>query len=574
MMKFNVLFICFLLFVSAVKAETPNIILMITDDQGYGDFGVTGNPVIKTPNIDAMAARSFEMTRFYVNAVCSPTRASLMTGRNSYRTGITDTFKGRSTMRTEEYTMAEMLKTKGYSTGLFGKWHLGDNYPYRPMDQGFDESLYHLGGGLGQPADPLENERRYSNPVLFKNGLKHPMEGYCCDVYYEEAIKWFSAENKKGKPFFAYIATNTPHTPLHDVPEDWYNYYKEKDLGKKNFKQDKGHPIVGKDNNDRTARIYAMVSNIDDNVGKVFKALDKLKITKETIVIYMSDNGPDGFRYVGGFKGKKSMSTEGGLRSPIWLHWPEKFKAGGKSDLLTAHIDLMPTIAELTGAEMKNDRKIDGRSILPTLTGKTQTWNDRKIILQNHRGTQPQRFINSAVVSQNWKMETDLKGNMALFDMKNDPYATKNVVDSTPEVKKQMVDYYDSWLKELDSEYPNMWSPLLIKVGTEHEPDTFLTRQEMRIGDNANWSKHNANGEWHLEVTKTADYGIRFQLLEDAKKVKAELMVNGKILQTKEFSNEQLMSFDKVKLESGKAILQINVTADGKEAGPWHAYIK
>ena len=573
-MKIKLIIAGFLLLVSGLKAETPNIILMITDDQGYGDFGVTGNHLIKTPNIDAMAARSFEMTRFYVNAVCSPTRASLMTGRNSYRTGVTDTFKGRSTMRTEEFTMAEMLKTKGYSTGLFGKWHLGDNYQYRPMDQGFDESLYHLGGGLGQPADPIENKRRYTDPVLFKNGIKHPIKGYCCDAYYEEAIKWFSEEKKKGKPFFAYIATNTPHSPLHDVPEKWYNYYKSKDLGKKNFKQDKGHAITGKDNNDRTARIYAMVSNIDDNVGKIFKALDKLNITKDTIVIYMSDNGPDGYRYVGGFKGKKSMSTEGGLRTPFWIQWPDRFKAGAKSDLVTAHLDIMPTIAEITGAKMLSDREIDGRSILPTLSGKSQRWNDRKIILQNHRGTQPQRFINSAVISQNWKMETDIKGNMALFNMKNDPYATENVIDSTPEVKKQFVDYYDTWLKKLDSEYPNMWSPLPIKIGSGHEPEAFLTRQEMRISDKASWSKKNANGEWHLEITKAAKYEIRFQLLEDAKNVKAELIINGNVLQTKEFVNEKVMSFDKQALQSGKAILQIKVNVNGKEAGPWHAFIR
>ena len=406
-------------------AETPNIILMITDDQGYGDFGVKGNHLIKTPHIDAMAGRSFEMTRFYVNAVCSPTRASLMTGRSSYRTGVTDTFKGRSIMRTEEFTLAEMLKERGYATGLFGKWHLGDNYPFRAMDQGFETALYHKGGGLGQPSEPLENGRRYTDPILFLNGIQTSYKGYCCDVYFEEAIKWFTKQHKNNKPFFAYIATNTPHSPFHDVPENWYNYYKNKDLGKANFKQDKGHKIAGDDDNDRTARIYAMVSNIDDNVGKVFYALKKLKITRNTIVIYMSDNGPHGDRYVGGFRGKKSMSTEGGLRSPIWIQWTGKFKAGGKSDLITAHFDFMPTIAELIGVKMPGDKAIDGKSILPTLMGKAQKWDDRKIILQSHRGTKVQRLVNAAVISQNWKLMTDPNGKAELYNMKDDPFALK-----------------------------------------------------------------------------------------------------------------------------------------------------
>ena len=573
-MQSKLIFLSFFFLLCGLKAETPNIILMITDDQGYGDFGATGNHIVKTPHIDAMAGRSFEMTRFYVNAVCSPTRASLMTGRSSYRTGVTDTWKGRSTMRAQEFTIAEMLKTKGYSTGLFGKWHLGDNYPCRPLDQGFDESLYHLGGGLAQPADPIENSRRYTDAILFKNGKKHPTKGYCCDVYYEEAIKWFSEKNKKGKPFFAYIATNTPHGPFHDVPEKWYNYYKNLDLGKNNFDQLIGHKIEGKNNNDRTARIFAMVSNIDENVGKVFKALDKLQITKNTIVIYMSDNGPDGFRYVSGFKGKKSMSTEGGLRSPIWFHWPQKFKAGGKSDLVSAHFDIMPTIAELTGAKLPSDKTIDGKSLLPALKGEKQRWDERIFVLQSHRGTKPSRLVNSAIISQNWKIETDLKGNMALFDMKNDPYATTNLMDLKPDVKNKMISFYDSWLKSLDSEYPNMWSPLSVKVDTRHESPCFLTRQEMRIADKLRWHIQKTNGEWHLEIAKSGEYEISFQLLESAQNVKAELLINGKILQSKEFNERKVMSFEKIKINSGKAVLKINVIADGQNAGPWHAFIK
>lgn len=569
-MKLLFLFLVPSFFLFSLNAETPNIILMITDDQGYGDFGNKGNHLIKTPHIDAMAERSFEMTRFYVNAVCTPTRASLMTGRSSYRTGVTDTFKGRSIMRTEEYTMAEMLKSKGYATGLFGKWHLGDNYPFRPMDQGFDESIYHLGGGLGQPSEPIENGRRYTDPLLFRNGVKQQYNGYCCDVYHDEAIKWFSQQNKNNKPFFAYIATNTPHSPFHDVPEKWYNYYKDKDLGKSNFAQDKGHPIDGKDDNDRTARIYAMVSNIDDNVGKIFEALEKLKITRETIVIYMSDNGPHGYRYVGGFKGTKSMSTEGGLRSPIWFHWPEKFKAGGKSGLITAHFDIMPTFAELIGAEMPKDRAIDGKSILPTLKGNEQKWDDRKIILQNHRGTKVQRFSNAAVISQNWKLMTDLKGNAELFNMKEDPFALKNIINEKPEIKQELTKFYDSWLKELDEEYSGIWMPHYAKVGTEYEKETVLSRQDMRFEEDQKF----IDGAWYVEIAESGEYSVSFQLNPKAAKVKAELIAGGEVLQTKEFSGQEIMHFDKVNLKKGKTQLKVITSINGKKNVPWHVFLK
>ncbi|MCH2209475.1 MAG: arylsulfatase, partial [Lentisphaerales bacterium] len=389
--------IIFLLALALSASDKPNVILIMTDDQGYGDFGNKGNPLIQTPNIDKMATESFEFTRFYVNAVCSPTRASVMTGRQSYRTGVTDTWIGRSTMFAEEITIAEILKDAGYGTGLFGKWHLGDNYPYRPMDQGFDKAIYHKGGGLGQPADPVENERRYTDAILFDNGEAIHTKGFCCDVYFDEAMKWMTAQKNDDKPFFAFIASNTPHSPFHDVPQKWYDYYRQKDLGKANFKQDKGHKILGKDDNDRTAAIYAMVSNVDDNVGRLFSYLKDQKLDENTLVIYMSDNGPHGYRYVGGFKGTKSMNTEGGLRTPIWFYYPKEFKAGATNSSLAAHVDIMPTLAEFCGAKMPKDKTIDGISLLPALKGKVMNKRKNAVIIQSHRGTQPEHLINTAI---------------------------------------------------------------------------------------------------------------------------------------------------------------------------------
>ncbi|MHC4228157.1 MAG: sulfatase-like hydrolase/transferase, partial [Planctomycetota bacterium] len=294
----------------------PNVIIVMTDDQGYGDLGVTGNPIIRTPNIDAMAARSGSMKNFYVHPVCAPTRACLMTGRYNYRTRVIDTWVGRAMMEPEETTIAEILSGAGYATGIFGKWHLGDNHPMRPMDQGFDESLVHRGGGIGQPADPPGGEGKYTDPVLLDNGKPAQFKGYCTDVYFERAAEWISKCTARKKNFFAYIPTNAPHGPFHDVPEEILERYKKMDLGNDHFPQDKGHPLPEASDEEKRARIFAMITNIDDNMGRLFTRLDELGLSENTIVIFMVDNGPNGRRYVAGMKGSKSHVHEGGIRSP------------------------------------------------------------------------------------------------------------------------------------------------------------------------------------------------------------------------------------------------------------------
>jgi len=269
--------------------KRPNVIIMMTDDQGCGDFGVVGNPVIRTPNLDAMARRSAEMTRFYVSPVCSPTRASLMTGRWNYRTGVADTWLGRSTMHGDEVTVAEALREAGYATGMSGKWHLGDCYPYRPMDQGFDVAVYHRGGGLAQPSEPLANKGRYTDPVLFRNGKQFKAKGYCTDVYFSEAISWITRQRKAGKPFLAYIATNAPHAPFGDVPKKWLDYYTKKNLANNRYPQEAGHRIPGRSNLANRARIFAMISNIDDMTADLRQGPAKLKVY---ITVGKSKTGP------------------------------------------------------------------------------------------------------------------------------------------------------------------------------------------------------------------------------------------------------------------------------------------
>ncbi|MCP4861959.1 MAG: sulfatase-like hydrolase/transferase, partial [Planctomycetes bacterium] len=248
------------------KAAAPNVIVIMTDDQGWGDFGFHGNPVLQTPALDGFAASATRLNTFYVHPVCTPTRSALMTGRYPQRTRAFDTWVGRAMMDPQEVTVAEVLRGSGWATGIFGKWHLGDCYPMRAMDQGFDESLVHLGGGIGQPADPEGGEGKYTDPILFHNGEAQQMDGYCTDIYFDEALAWITEQSQKDKPFFAYIPTNAPHGPFHDVPEQLLKKYQEMDLAPAFAQPQGGHSLPKDFNADRLARIFAMIENVDQNV--------------------------------------------------------------------------------------------------------------------------------------------------------------------------------------------------------------------------------------------------------------------------------------------------------------------
>ena len=267
---FLLFIVCYVLMINATYSQSnqrPNVIIIITDDQGYGDLGFHGNKWVKTPAIDALAERSIRFNNFHVSPVCAPTRASLMTGRYSLRTGIRDTYNGGAIMAESEVTIAEMLKQANYETGIFGKWHLGDNYPSRPIDQGFDESLIHLSGGMGQVGDVttyFERDSSYYNPILWHNGEKERYQGYCSDIFAENAIDFI--EQNADAPFFCYLSFNAPHTPL-QISDEYYQMYASKNPTLETAKE--GKQAMSKKNQEDARKVYAMVSNIDDNVGKL-----------------------------------------------------------------------------------------------------------------------------------------------------------------------------------------------------------------------------------------------------------------------------------------------------------------
>jgi arylsulfatase A-like enzyme len=582
-MKYHPLILATLtILVGTTFASRPNIVLIMTDDQGYGDLGATGNPLLKTPNIDAMAKRSGTARNFYVSPVCAPTRASLMTGRYNYRTRCIDTYIGRAMMDKSETTIAEILLGSGYATGIFGKWHLGDCYPMRAMDQGFQESLVLRGGGIGQPSDPEGAEGMYTNPVLFLNGKAEKFEGYCTDIYFNNAMDFISRSKAKEKPFFIYLPTNAPHGPFHDVPEKDYKDYKEMDLSNQRFPQERGHKLPPKHDQDQRARIFAMIQNIDTNVGRMFEHLRKEGIYEDTIVIFMVDNGPNGRRYVAGHKGMKTFVHEGGTRSPFFLHWPAKVKAGASTDRIAAHIDILPTLLAACGVGVPCGLNLDGRNILPLLTGDCQaaaSWEDRMIVIQAHRGDQPMKFHNFYARTQDWKLlhasgfgKEGFTGEpkFELYNMKDDPLELDDVSAKAPAKVAEIKAAYEKWFEDVSSTRPDNYSPPRIHVGAPQEKVTTLTRQDWRHTKGRPWAQ-DSHGYWELYNAKAGgvyDVLIRFRPMEA--KAEISLDVGGVSLSKVAGAGATAVEFKKVAFgKQGPLRLDCRIRAGETEKGPW-----
>ena len=346
----------------AGNAPKPNVIIVLTDDQGYGDLSLTGNPILKTPNMDRLAREGVQFTNFHVSPSCSPTRSVLMSGRHEFMNGVTHTVLERERLRLDTTTIAQVLKGAGYTTGIFGKWHLGDEDAYQPDKRGFDEVFIHGGGGIGQTfagscGDAPGNS--YFNPAIKHNGKFVKTTGYCTDVFFGQAAKWIASVKGK-KPFFVYLATNAPHGPLHVRPEDEARY-------------------AGKVKPD-VAKFFGMIANIDDNIGRLLVKLKEWGIERDTVVIFMNDNGTASGEAVfnAGMRGKKGTAWEGGTRAASFWYWPGTLKPGVATQL-TAHLDVFPTLAELAGVKLEErlQAQVEGRSLVPLLKNPQADWPDR-----------------------------------------------------------------------------------------------------------------------------------------------------------------------------------------------------
>ena len=566
---------------TANGSQPPNIVLIMTDDMGYGDLGVTGNPVIHTPNIDAMFRRSASMSTFYVSPVCAPTRASLMTGRYNYRTRCIDTYVGRAMMDTSEVTIAEILGDNGYATGIFGKWHLGDCYPMRPMDQGFQESLVHRGGGIGQPSDPPGGEGKYTDPILFRNGVAEQQTGYCTDVYYSNAMQFIEKSVKQKKPFFVYLPDNCPHGPFHDVPPADLATYRQLDLENSAFPQDKGHKLPAKADVDKRARIFAMITNVDRNIGRFQQHLESLGIRDNTMVIFMVDNGPNGRRYVAGFNGNKTTVWEGGVRSPFFVQWPARLKAGHSSDIPSAHIDVLPTLLDAAGVAKPTNLKIDGRSMLPFLEDKHFIVKERHLVIQSHRGDRPVAYHNFMIRNGRWKLvhpsgfgRESFEGapKFQLFDLAADPCELHDQAASQGDVVEQMRAEYDRWFADVGSTRTDNYAPPRIHVGTEFENPVVLTRQDWRHTLGRPWAP-DSMGHWLLTALPgTYDVRCRFSPSPDAGM--AVLQINDDAFTVKLPPNAATCEFLGVEVRAGAVKLEVKLTHGDSQRGVHQADIE
>jgi arylsulfatase A-like enzyme len=527
----------------ARQTQRPNVVLIITDDQGYGDLSLHGNPHLKTPQIDRIATEGVRFTQFQVSPVCSPTRASLMTGRYNYRTGVVDTYLGRSMMYPDEVTLAEVLARAGYRTGLFGKWHLGDNYPMRPIDQGFQVALCHKGGGIGQPSDPPGNH--YFDPVLQDNGKPVRVKGYSTDIFFERALGFI--ESSRAQPFFAYIATNAPHTPL-EVSEELAAPYRARGL------------------DETTAKIYGMVKNIDDNTGRLLDHLARLGLEQNTIVIFLTDNGPQQQRFNAGMRGLKGSVYQGGIRVPFFLRWPAVVAPGKQVETIAAHIDVFPTLLEACGIALPTGLRIDGRSLLPLIRGRQPVWPERTLFTQWHRGDQPEPFRNCAVRTSRYK----LVDGKQLYDLAADPAEQHDLAASNPKLVASLRAAYEKWFADISS--TRGYAPPRIYIGTPHENPVILTRQDWR-GPKASWEETGL-GYWEVDVRTGGPYEIVLRLFPAPAAGKARFRLNNADLEQPIAAGATECRFSPVGLQAGPGRAEPVLEYGGRQVGVQYLEIR
>ncbi len=552
------LFFGFLANTHAVE-NPPNIVLIMTDDQGYGDFGFTGNTAIQTPNIDSMAENGVVFQNFYVCPVCSPTRACLMTGRYNYRTRVVDTYQGRSMMEPEEVTIAELLSENGYRTGIFGKWHLGDSYPMRPQDQGFHRSLVHRGGGIGQSSDPLDGQGQYQDPVLLSDGNLTRHEGFCTDIYFQNAIQFMRACIRDDQRFLVYIADNCPHTPLHQVPADWYEKYRNRDLTNAALPSNAPNEINVSGDSDFHARVFSMVSNIDENLGQLMRFLESSGVAENTLVIFLTDNGPNSLRYVAGLRDKKTSVYEGGIRTPMICYWPARIKTGATCLSRHAHIDVLPTLLDACGIAKPEKPKLDGRSFLPAIENPATAFPSRTLFFQTHRGNRPQRFHHFAAIRDPWKLvhasgfrkqRFDGPPQFELFNLSNDSSETNNVASANPEIVQQLVQEYESWFDDVSNTRTDNFEVPRIVIGDAHELVTVLTRQDMReFEDSDGAGKQKA---WRLRSEADSRFDITLYFHQPTRATEATLQIGKRTLTSPLDENTRMAKFEAVRVRPGE----------------------
>lgn len=471
--------------------EKPNVVLILTDDQGWGDLSLNGNSNLNTPEIDKLAAGGAVMENFYVQPLCAPTRAEILTGRYFPRTGVKGVCLGAERLSLDEVTIADLFRDAGYHTGCFGKWHSGHQYPYHPNGRGFDEFKGFCCGHWSH----------YFNSTLEHNGTEFESDGYLPDVLTEYALDFI--EEKQNAPFFCYLPLNTPHSPF-QVPDEYYDRFEDNPLSLRST-----HPE--REELDVTRAVLAMCENIDWNVGRVVEKLQELELDKNTIVIYLSDNGPNSWRWNGGMTGKKGHAEEGGVRSPCVISCPDTIAAGSKIDRIAGAIDLLPTLADFCGIDTSKAKPLDGVSLLPLLRTECSQddWQDRLIFAKQTNDSQV-----VSVRSQEFRAGGNLGG---LYRLADDIGQKHDLSEVFPEKHRELLDAIDSW----NAEMPTGEVTSSLPVGYEEFPQAFIPTQDAvlegglkrsSIHPNCSfimdWEDENATLTWNLDVKQAGNYEV------------------------------------------------------------------
>ncbi len=481
----------------------PNVLLIMTDDQGYGDIGAHGHPHLMTPVMDGLREESVRLEQFHaIDPTCSPTRAGLMTGRYSSRVGVWHTVMGRYMLREDEVTIADVFHDAGYRTAIFGKWHLGDTYPYAPRFRGFEHSVVHWGGGVGQAPDYWGNN--YFEDHYHKNGEWKPFQGYCTDVFFNEALRFI--EQHRDEPFFVYLPTNAAHQTHSNVPQRYADRYGDVDAP------------------DRLKRFWGMISNLDDNLGVLLDRLDRWGLADNTIVVFMTDDGttmpagawgddpPEDWaeQYNAGLRGTKGSHYDGGHRVPCFIRYPNGGIEGGRDiTRLAANIDLMPTLLELCGLSAPEDVAFDGDSLVPLLKGEGEDWPDRTLCLHNQRVLDPIKGRNWTVMTDRWRL---VDGD-ELYDIQADRGQQDNIIDEHPEVAERLREAYEQWWEDISERFDESTR---LYVGSEHENPVALSSHDWLLEGTQNipWHQNSvrnrmeSSGPWALRAVREGRYAF------------------------------------------------------------------
>jgi arylsulfatase A len=479
----------------------------MTDDQGWGDIRSHGNDGIDTPVLDKLAADGARFERFFVSPLCAPTRASLLTGRYYLRTGTHGVTRGWENMRSEEVTIAEALKRAGYVTGCFGKWHNGAHYPYNPNGQGFDEFLGFCCG----------HWNNYFDTTLERNGKPVETKGYISDVLTDAALDFIGKHREK--PFFCYVPYNAPHSPF-QVPDKYFDKYKARGL------------------DDKLACIYAMCENLDGNIGRILTRLDELRLSRDTIVLFLTDNGPNSDRYNGGMKGRKGGVDEGGVRVPMFVRWPGHITPGTHVAQIAAHIDIFATVLEFCGVPMPKTLPQDGVSLVPLLKGREADWPDRMILTFRAPAGQTDNIL-GAVRTQHWRAVKTQK-RWELYDMTSDPGQKENVAAQHPEVLDRLSAAYERTVKDVTK---TGFDPLPIHVGYPDWPVVVMPGHEAYLYPASkegisykgpagwandwitNWTSTEAYAWWEVEVVQPGRFEVTLMYTCPQENVGAKMRV-------------------------------------------------